>query len=396
MFALATSPVRAADIEVRTAGLVWVRVDGKPAHRALGRSSTWVLGLSDGTHAVEVRSLFGKSLSTLPVRVRGEERVLLRYEHHQVVELGRGNSIAVQRAADAVTEAATTAASAAATAAQVEAQAARAQAQAAEAHIAAAKAAAAAHEIQSRLLAPGLGEQATAETLQQRRPRAGGAAPMTGLSAGTGGEAQASASITGLDPSLFSVTLDGKPLAWVAAMGAFVATDLAPGTVPFVLYLDGKPAMSADFNLPEAQHTACTILARADGYDAACVAGAAPLTAIDLLQGRTAQPLPDPAGPVVVEPLLQALIRSIDDEAYSKARLRVIRDAAKRHLFTCAQVARILDTLPYNADKVEAVHILRPAIVDPDNEVQLEEALQFNSDKQAVRSLFAQDPADPR
>jgi len=375
------------------AGPAWVRIDGQSVHRRLGEGSTWALGLADGSHTVEVRSLWGKPLAALPLLVRGEERVLLRYEHHQLVELGRGRSVALQRAAQAVTAAASDAASAAATAAEIDAQAAKAQAQAAQAHAAAAKAVAAAREIQSKLLDPGILDTSTVSVLERRPLTGGSAAPMVGLSAGTGGTAQASASISGLDPALFSVTLGGQPVPWVPSLAAFVGTDLQPGTLAFVLYLDGQPAMSADFNLPGGQHTACTVLARPDGYDTGCLAGAAPLTAVDLQQGRSIEPLPEPGGPVVVEPLLQALITAVEQEAYAQDRLRVIQEAGRRHLFTCIQVARLLDTLPYNTDKIEAVRVLRRAIVDPEHEDVLEDALQFVSDKQAIRALFDQGPA---
>ncbi|MCK6507328.1 DUF4476 domain-containing protein, partial [Myxococcota bacterium] len=278
----------------------------------------------------------------------------------------------------------------AAAAAAAEAQAAEAQARAAQAQAEAAKAAAAAAEIQSLLLSPGMRAPTVGATLGQRSLPPGADPSPAGLSGGTGGLAHASASFAGLDPALFSLTLDGAPLAYQPHLGAFVATDLSPGTAPLVLSLEGQLALSADLTTEAGRHVACTVLARADGYDHGCVVGGAPLTAADLLEGRPVDPATTTiASPAMEEGLFTVLVASVEGAPYARDKVGVLRSAAERHLFTCAQVVRLLAVIPYNDDKVEGVRALRAAILDPQNAFLIEEALPFAAHKEAVRALFA-------
>lgn len=358
-----------------------------------------MVGLADGAHRVEVRDLLGRPRASLELTVQGEERVILHYRAGRLEEVARGRSLAVERAARELGRAAAMAATSAASAAQAEAQAAEAQARAAQAQAEAAKAATAAAEVQALLLSPGMRQPTVGAVLGARSLPPGADPGPAGLSGGTGGIAQASASVAGLDPALFSVTLGGAPVPYAAHLGAFVATDLSPGTNPLVVSLEGQLALSADFTTEAGRHVACTLLARPDGYDHGCVSGGAPLTAADLLRGRPVDPATTViASPAMEEGLFTVLIASVEGAPYARDKVGVLRSAAERHLFTCAQVVRLLAAIPYNEDKVEGVRALRAAILDPQNAFLIEEALPFAAHKEAVRALFAppavQPPAD--
>lgn len=390
VLALLGAPAHAADLEISGSGLVRVRVDEQPARRRPGEARTWVVGLADGTHRVEVRDLLGRPRASLEVTVQGEERVILAYRSGALEEVARGRSLAVERAARELGRAAAMAATSAAVAAEAEAQAAAAHARAAQAQADAAKAATAAAEVQALLLSPGMREPTIGAVLGARTLPPGADPTPSGLSGGTGGIAQASVSVAGLDPALFSVTLGGAPVAYAPHLGAFVATDLSPGTTPLVVSLEGQIALSADFTTEGGLHVACTVLARPDGYDHGCVSGGAPLTAADLLEGRPVDPATTVVSPPGMEEgLFTVLVASVEGAPYARDKVGVLSSAAERHLFTCAQVVRLLAVIPYNEDKVEGVEALRAAIIDPQNAFLIEEALPFAEHKQAVRALFA-------
>jgi len=381
----------AGDLEISGRGLIRVKVDGQPARRRVGERKAWVVGLADGDHRVEVYGLIGsKLLASHTVTLLGEERVLVHYEAGEVTEIGRGRSLAVERAAWAMAEAAARSAEAEAMAAEAEAAAAAARARAAEAHADAAKAAEAALEVQSLLSQPGIGSTTEGATLDSMNPAPDPPPGFTGLSAGTGGTAQASASFSGLDPNLWAVSLDGAPVGWSDSLGAFVAPDLLPGTVPFVVSFQGQTALEGDFTTEPGQHTACTLLARPDGYDYGCVNGGAPLTSADLAAPTTGGPMEASLGkPTMSETLFELLVDSLYGTPYAKNKLQALEAASHRHRFTCAQVVRVLDAFMYNSDKVEAVRELRPAILDPGNFFVIEAALPYKTDKDAVRAMFA-------
>jgi hypothetical protein len=56
---------------------------------------------------------------------------------------------------------------------------------------------------------------------------------------------------------------------------------------------------------------------------------------------------------------------------------------------TVAQVAQLVDLVSMSSDKVKVVSVTRARIVDPQNAFKLSAHFTFDSDKQAVKALFA-------
>lgn len=381
-------PVFAADLEVHADRAVRVQVDARRARRVPGEAGRWALLLEDGTHRVEVRSPWGRLLAEASVDLRGEERVVLRFQEGELREEGRGSSLALIRAARELGRSAARAAEAQARAAEAEAAAAAARARAAEAQAEAARAAEAALAVQSLLLAPGMGEAKIEATLGGRTPDG---RSVVGLSGGSGGPALASASFAGLDPALFALRLGGVPVEHQPALGAFVATDLGAAMTEVVVELEGRPALTAPFRLEAGRHVACTILASAEGYEYGCVAGGAALTAADLaavgLRGvEVGQPV---AAIAIDEGALLDLLAGLRGAPWTAEKLERVRFSASKHHFTCDQVVRILGVMSYNDDKLNALRVLRPAILDPQNALRIENSFSFAEHRAQVRALFS-------
>jgi hypothetical protein len=77
-------------------------------------------------------------------------------------------------------------------------------------------------------------------------------------------------------------------------------------------------------------------------------------------------------------------------EAFADDRLGLLRDRAKTHGFTVAQVARLLGSFPYPGDRLRAVKILWPRVVDRTNGAQLYDSFTFQSEKDELRAVLAE------
>jgi hypothetical protein len=83
-----------------------------------------------------------------------------------------------------------------------------------------------------------------------------------------------------------------------------------------------------------------------------------------------------------------SFLAAVDKEGFSDGKLGVVRSVAANNRFTIGQLGRLMDELPFPADKVEAARILAPRILDPENAWKLSEHLAFSADKEAVSALF--------
>ena len=66
---------------------------------------------------------------------------------------------------------------------------------------------------------------------------------------------------------------------------------------------------------------------------------------------------------------------SFDDE-----RMEVIRTAAGRNWFTCAQLARMLQVLSFEDERIGAAELMAPKLVDRSNDFTVLSALTFDDE----------------
>lgn len=111
----------------------------------------------------------------------------------------------------------------------------------------------------------------------------------------------------------------------------------------------------------------------------------------DPVEGR-APPVngpPPPLEPVAMGPQdFGRLAAAVDGESFSDDQLDLIRTAANHSWFNIDQTVALLEHLSFSSDKLKALEILRPRIVDPQNSHQLNEAFTFSSDKEAAQEMF--------
>ena len=92
------------------------------------------------------------------------------------------------------------------------------------------------------------------------------------------------------------------------------------------------------------------------------------------------------------EARFSALLSAMAAELSTDAKLRVLDVAAAHNLFNVAQLRRVIDALPFAGDRMRAVELLAPRVVDPENAYTLLDAFSFDSEKAQVREAFAPTP----
>lgn len=85
-----------------------------------------------------------------------------------------------------------------------------------------------------------------------------------------------------------------------------------------------------------------------------------------------------------------ALLAAMNEAAFSHDRLSVLESASRDNYFVVAQLQRILEGMSFPDDKLHAVEIVAPRILDRENSFTLSSAFGFGFDsyKEQVREIF--------
>jgi hypothetical protein len=100
-------------------------------------------------------------------------------------------------------------------------------------------------------------------------------------------------------------------------------------------------------------------------------------------------PPPPPAGPIAMDPgTFSTFLNALRNESFSDGKARVIGDAAGSNWFTIAQLKQVINVLTFSSDKIRAVELIAPRIVDRQNSFTLYDAFTFDSDKRKAREIL--------
>jgi hypothetical protein len=112
------------------------------------------------------------------------------------------------------------------------------------------------------------------------------------------------------------------------------------------------------------------------------------------LRGEAEVEAPAPAPPQqpVVYPLhpqsLAQLKASISEESFPRDQLRVLGSAAPANWFLVAQVKELLALFDFPRDRLKAVELLKPRILDPENSYSLYGSFEFPNDKAELKRIL--------
>ncbi len=85
-----------------------------------------------------------------------------------------------------------------------------------------------------------------------------------------------------------------------------------------------------------------------------------------------------------------SFLAAIDAESFSANKLNVVRQVSNAQYFRVAHVRQVIDRFSFSKDKLAAVALLKPRILDPENAFELYQAFTFSGDKDELRRLLDQ------
>jgi hypothetical protein len=117
----------------------------------------------------------------------------------------------------------------------------------------------------------------------------------------------------------------------------------------------------------------------------------------DLRRFQRPQPQPQPPPPPpppapVVQPItedqLQRLSKAIERESFGDGKLRVLESGANQQYFLVPQVLKLLKRFTFAEDRLNAMRVLWPRVLDRENAYQLYGAFSFPSEKEELRKII--------
>ena len=94
-------------------------------------------------------------------------------------------------------------------------------------------------------------------------------------------------------------------------------------------------------------------------------------------------------GPSPMSPeRFSSLLSQLEDESFTDDKLNVLRSAVTTNYFTVNQLCAIMDKFDMDDDKVEAVRIVYPHVIDRENAHKLLSKVTFDKEKQEIREII--------
>lgn len=84
----------------------------------------------------------------------------------------------------------------------------------------------------------------------------------------------------------------------------------------------------------------------------------------------------------------QQLKESLKKESLSSNRIFLLEGAAAENRFTVHQLIEVLDLLTFSEERIRAVEIIYPWIIDKNNSLLIFNAMKFSSEKEEVKKII--------
>ena len=88
------------------------------------------------------------------------------------------------------------------------------------------------------------------------------------------------------------------------------------------------------------------------------------------------------------ESRFNSLLGQVKDASFEDERTAVLDTASKRNYFNCDQVGRVLGVISFSDEKISALRILAPRLVDKENSHTILAHFEFDDDKQKARRIL--------
>lgn len=187
--------------------------------------------------------------------------------------------------------------------------------------------------------------------------------------------------ITGVDGSNAAAWIDGQPLAWNGS--SLVADRVAAGTHDVRLVRGTSTLFSGSMRVFSELYRSCTV----EGSALSCVHSEGLLAATAPAPVVVAPP-PAPTKASMSASEFASVSGAVKAESFSSGKLSTLKSALATRWVSVAQLCELVDQFSSGGDRVEAVRIAAPRVVDPENAYLLDGKMTFSTDKEAVRAIF--------
>ncbi|HEX8820333.1 MAG TPA: DUF4476 domain-containing protein [Archangium sp.] len=115
----------------------------------------------------------------------------------------------------------------------------------------------------------------------------------------------------------------------------------------------------------------------------------APLARVEPQRPPAPQPPPQPAVQPITEAMLRSLVVAIRNEPFAEDQLDVLGEAAPTQYFLVSQAQQLLRLFTFSKDRLKAMRLLRPRLLDMENSFKLYESFEFSTDKEELKRILA-------
>lgn len=104
-------------------------------------------------------------------------------------------------------------------------------------------------------------------------------------------------------------------------------------------------------------------------------------------------PGPVPPPPPVYHPIseakLQKVMNAMSRESFAKDKMKVLEEVAGGNYFLVGQVQQVLKQFQFSKDRLQAVRLMWPRVLDRENGFQLYGSFQFSNDKAELKRILS-------
>lgn len=98
--------------------------------------------------------------------------------------------------------------------------------------------------------------------------------------------------------------------------------------------------------------------------------------------------IPSLAYPTDDQAWFQELYQKVKDKPFKDERLKILREAARQSDFTCDEIVQLMKIFNFDDERLEALAILEPTIIDRENTDRIVDSMTFISGEEKAKNIL--------
>lgn len=98
--------------------------------------------------------------------------------------------------------------------------------------------------------------------------------------------------------------------------------------------------------------------------------------------------IPSLAYPTDDQKWFQELYQKVKDKPFKDERLKILREAARQSDFTCDEIVQLMKIFNFDDERLEALAILEPTIIDRENTNRIVDSMTFISGEEKAKNIL--------